>query len=322
MNAIEEEAIKEQSVGYLKFSGEAVPDGIIGANAAGRALLGFDECLRYFNRKQSSGFARLEYDNPIKTTEGSWVIWVLGPVGTAAAIFAGAYAKKAAEKMAENDFKDIGMKDVLKKSVDALKNVVDLIKHLKGKIDWSQPSVQWRAENGVIGVQNEDGEIFYLPIDYFRWYLDMPPKLLLKLTSVIEMERSMTIAVKEGGRFVTTTVTENEKLYFGHEDAANEDDFLFPELEHGMSVVLDGHLTRGNENANSIGLLYNGHVLNCVPYTGNIRRYKYALFLHCQVRGTISRLHNHPTILERRPTIIVDEITPLETDDQYNLFAS
>lgn len=315
------DAIEEESVGYLKFSGEAVPDGVIGANAAGTALLSFDDCLRYFNRKQSPGFSRFEYDNPVKTTEGSWVIWVVGAASTAAAIFAGAYIKKAAEKMAENDFEDIGMKDVLKKSVDALKHVVDFIKHMKGKTDWSQPSVNWKTGSGMIGISNEDGEIFYMPIEYFRWYLDMPPKLLLKLTSVVAIERTMTIAVKEGNQFLKTTVTETEKLYFGHEEAANEDEFLFPELEHGLDVVLDGHLTRGNENANSIGLLYNGHVLNCVPYTGNIRRYKYALFLHCRVKGTITRLHNHPTILERKPTIIVDDIIPLEADDQYNLFS-
>jgi hypothetical protein len=75
----------------MKFSGNAVSEGTIAANAAGHALLGFDECLRYFSKKQSPALAKLQYEIPVRTTEGSWVVWVLGILGSGGAIFTGAY---------------------------------------------------------------------------------------------------------------------------------------------------------------------------------------------------------------------------------------
>lgn len=316
------DAIEEDSVGYMKFSGEAVPKGIIGASAAGTALLGFDECIKYFSKKQSPAFAKLEYEIPVKTTEGSWIVWVLGLLGTPAAIYAGAYLKKAGEKMADNDFKDVGLKDVLRKSVDALRHLVELVKHTKGKVDWGSTNISWRVMNhGLVGITNESGEVIFVPLEFFRWYLDLPNGLLLKVTSVIEEERILTIgSMNIDGVFEETTITASEKIYFGHEDAANEEEMLFPELEHGMAVRLEGHLTRGNEEQNSVGLKYEGHILHCIPETGNIKRYKPALFLTCVVEGTVSRLSKQSAIAEKKPTIIFSSITPLETDEQFGLF--
>ncbi len=311
------DAIEQGSVGYMKFSGEAVPKGIIGANAAGTALLGFDECIRYFSKKQSPAFAKLDYEIPVKTTEGSWIVWVLASLGT---IWGGAYLKKAGEKMAENDFKDVGLKDVLRKSISALRHLVALVKHTKGMLDWGSTDIRWRVNDGLVGVANESGEVIFVPIEFFRWYLDLPPGLLMKMTSVIEDERVLTIGAEKNGRFEETTVTAAEKVYFGHEAAANEEDLLFPELEHGAAVRLEGHLTRGNEDSNSVGLKYKGHILNCVPESGNIKRYKPALFLTCIVEGTISRLYKQSTVAEKKPTIIFSSITPIETDDQIGLF--
>jgi hypothetical protein len=304
----------------MKFSGEAVAEGIIGANAAGTALLGFDECLRYFSKKQSPALARLEYEIPVKTTEGSWIVWVLGTLGSGTAIFAGAYLKKAAEKMAENDFKDIGLKDVLRKSVDALKHFIDVTKHTKGNTDWASAELNWRVSNGLVGIANGDGEVIYVPIEYFRWYLDIPRDMFKKFTNAINAGRSLTIGVNKESRYETSTITEEEKGYFGHEVDDDNGEFLFPELEHGDHVRLEGHLTRGNENSNSVGLEYKGHVLNCVPESGSIRRYKPALFLHCIVEGTVSRLFKQSNFAERRPTIIFTSITPLESDEQIELF--
>lgn len=314
------DAIEQGSVGYMKFSGRAVPRGVIGANAGGTALLGFDECLRFFAKKQAPALAKLEYEIPVKTTEGSWLVIVLGVLGAGATIFGSAYLKKAGEKMAENDFKDVGFKDVLRKSVDALRSLVELVKHTKGKLDFGSTDISWRVKDGLVGVANDSGEVIFIPIEFFRWYLDLPPGLLFKMTSVIEEERVLTIGAERDGRFEETTVTAAEKVYFGHEAAANEEDLLFPELEHGAAVRLEGHLTRGNEDSNSVGLKYKGHILNCVPESGNIKRYKPALFLTCIVEGTISRLYKQSNVAEKKPTIIFSSITPIETDDQIGLF--
>lgn len=43
----------ENYVGYLKFYGKNIENGIIQADIAGQALIGFDECIRFFNKKQN-----------------------------------------------------------------------------------------------------------------------------------------------------------------------------------------------------------------------------------------------------------------------------
>lgn len=310
------EDLKGESVGYVKFRGGAVANGTIGANAGGAALLAVDDCIRYFNKKQSRGFAALPYEIPVQTSKGSWEIWVVG----ALTIYGGAYLKKAAEKMAENDFKDVGMKDVLRKSVGALKTLVDLVKHTKGNLNFASADISWRASNGLIGITNSEGAVIFVPVEYFQWYLDLPPSLLKRLTQPVQEDRTLAIGVRTDDGFDETEVTALDKDYFGHEKAANEDDFLFPELEHGAYVHLEGRLTRGNENTNSVGLEYNGHILNCIPETGNIKNYKPALFLRCIVEGTVSRLTRQHTAAERRPTIIFQRIIPLEDDSQHELF--
>lgn len=307
------EDVKSGSVGYMKFSGEAVPNGVIAADAAGHALLGFDECLRYFAKKQSPALARVEYEIPVKTTEGSWVVWVIGILGIA-------YLRKAVEKMAENDFKDVGLKELLRKSVDALRHLIELIKHTKGTLDLASTDLSWRVSDGLVGITNDEGAVIYIPLEYFKWYLGLPQNMLKQITDAVDVERVLTIGVNVGDHYETATVSAPEKIYFGHDAAANEEEVLFPELEHGTFVRLEGKLTRGNENSNSVGLEYNDHVINCVPETGNIKRYKPALFLRCIVEGTVSRLYKQSEIAEKRPTIIISNITPLESDDQIELF--
>lgn len=312
--------IEYEEVGYMKFSGEAVPSGIIDAGSAGMALIGLDEAMRFFNEKQSSDFVKFEYQIPVRTTEGSWIAWVLGIAGTGAGAFTLSYLKKAGEKMAENDFKDVGLKDVLKKSIDAIQYLVKLVKHTKLARGWDTKNVQWRSNNSEIGILNSQGEPIFIPVEYLRWYIVLPPRLISKITSVISQQRSLSIGVRRNGDFEEISVNIEEKVYFVDEDIEPEEDYLFPELKHGDEVRLEGKLTRGNASSNSIGLEYEGHILNCIPERGSIRRFKPALFLRCIVEGSISRLTKQRMVGEKRPTIVVRNITPLEQDDQYDLF--
>ncbi|OAM36778.1 hypothetical protein A7P98_02150 [Eikenella sp. NML080894] len=61
----------ENCVGYLKFYGENIENGIIQADVAGQALLGFDECIRFFNKKQYPTIVLYDYKIPVKTEKGS-----------------------------------------------------------------------------------------------------------------------------------------------------------------------------------------------------------------------------------------------------------
>lgn len=312
--------IEQEEIGFMKFAGDAVQSGIIDAGSAGMALIGLDEAVRFFNEKQSPEFAKIEYQIPVRTTEGSWIAWILGIAGAGGATFALSYLKKAGEKMAENDFKEIGLKDVLQKSVDAIQHLIKLVKHTKLIRGWDTNSVVWRNNNTEIGIPNADGEPVFLPVEFFRWYTSLPPRLIGKITGVITQERTLSFGVKRDGEFEEVSVNVNEKIYFADDDVAPDEDYLFPELKHGDQVKLEGKLTRGNASSNSIGLEYEGHTLNCIPERGSIRRFKAALFLRCIVEGSISRLTKQRMVGEKRPTIVVRNVVPLERDDQYELF--
>jgi len=147
----------ENYVGYLKFYGKNIENGIIQADIAGQALIGFDECIRFFNKKQNPEIILYDYKIPVITEKGSWVVWVLGSM---AGIFGTAYLKKAGEKMAEKDFQDIGFSDFFRKSLLALKNLVDLIKHKKGNINWENEDfhIEQKNDSFFVSIKNESGE--------------------------------------------------------------------------------------------------------------------------------------------------------------------
>lgn len=309
-----------EDIGFIKYSGDAVPHGVIDAGAAGMALIGLNEAIRFFNEKQTPTFAKLDYEIPVRTEPGSWTAYVLAAIGTGAGVFALSYAKKAGEKMAEQDFGDIGFKDILKKSLSAIQFLIQLVKHTGHSKGWEASGMVVQKNGTEIGIPNKSGEMIFLPVEVFRWYGSLPPQLLFKMTSVITAERHLSVGVKDSGIYKEVTVNVSERTLFVYDQAYDDELFLFPELGHGDFVRLEGKLIRGNEASNSVGLEYQGHVLNCVPEYGNVRQFKPALFLKCVVEGTVSRLTKQRLVAEKRPTIILSKVTPLEQDDQHDLF--
>lgn len=312
---------KYEEVGYIKYTGRDVERGVIDAGSAGSALLGLDEALRYFNTQQSPGFASLEYDIPVQTRAGSWEAIVLAGAAAVGGAFALGYAKKAGEKLAERDFTDLGMKDILRKSLDAVKTLAKVVKHTRRSRGWEQARFAMEGAEADVVLLNDRGEELRLSAEYFRWYQTMPPHLLLRMTSVVRRERVLTIALAEDQSSQQVEVLEEDKPLFetSAEDEI-EDDFLFPELIHGNRATLAGRLIRGNEASNSVGLEYQGHVINCVPVKGSIRQYKAALFLRCRVHGLINRHTKSRFVADRRPTLILERVVPLEKDKQKKLF--
>jgi hypothetical protein len=88
-----------------------------------------------------------------------------------------------------------------------------------------------------------------------------------------------------------------------------------------MEVSLDGLVTRGNGMSNSIGFLYQGHILTCTPQEGNIIKHKNRLFLPAKIIGTISR-YNTKTKKDDdpRPKIIFNNLLPITPPNQGELF--
>lgn len=310
----------DQSVGFISYEWNGAPAGVIDANAGGTALLGIDEAVRFFNRKQARGFSSTNYEIPVRTGEGSWIAYVLGVLAVPTAIFATAYAKKAGEKMAERDFAELGFKDIARKSVDALRCLIELIKHTGKTSGWDTSGVDWKDSATIIGIQNGTGEVLYIPAEYLKWYYEVPKATLKKLVAPVTKGRFMTVgSLPSDGELRTVEVTSDHVALFDPEDS-EEEEFLFPELEHGTDVALEGLITRGNQETNSMGFQYLGHILNCNPANGSVRRFKAAMFLHCRIHATVNRHVTSLTHVDRRPTLIVNEVIPLEVDMQQALF--
>lgn len=310
-----------EDIGYIKFSGGNVPHGIIDAASAGSALLGLDEAVRFFNEQQSPDFAALEYDIPVRTQAGSWEAVVIGTALTTGGAFALGYAKKAGEKLAENDFKDIGLKDVLRKSLNAIQTLVRVVKHTRRARGWNATRIANGEPDATVVITNQKGEELPVSAEFYQWFQQLPPRLLVKMTSVVRTERVLSIGVNVQDKRQEVQIDEADKPLF--DDTAEEEeyeDILFPELAHGIEVGLKGRLIRGSEASNSVGLEYQGHVINCVPAHGSVRQYKAALFLHCAVEGRITRHAKNRFVADRRPTIILSKVTPLEKDTQLGLF--
>ena len=312
----------ENYVGYLKFYGKNIENGIIQADIAGQALIGFDECIRFFNKKQNPEIILYDYKIPVITEKGSWVVWVLGSMAGMAGIFGTAYLKKAGEKMAEKDFQDIGFSDIFRKSLLALKNLVDLIKHKKGNINWENEDfhIEQKNDSFFVSIKNESGESILIPIEQLEWFKNIPKESLEKIVQGVMVGQSLSIGVRnENENFDSTSITNEEKSLFLSSEEDEQEEVIFPELVHGETTQLEGKLVRGNEKTNSLGFEYKGVILNCHPTKGSIRQYKSSLFLKCKIDCYINRHEKSDLIFDKKPTLHIERVEPLESD-QLNLF--
>lgn len=305
--------LKEQGVGFVSYEWQAAPPGVIDASAGGQALLGLDDAVRYFNRRQSAGFGSTPYEIPVLTGSGSWVAVVLGIVAIPATAFGMAYAKKAGEKMAERDFADLGFKDVARKSMDALVKLIRLVKAKRGKFDVKQLEIKWSEDASTATIRTEAGNQIVVPAEYIRWYATIPATTLKRLCAPISPGREMCVGARQDdGTFDVATLTEDDVRSMTSDDSESDSEFLFPELEHEMEVVLEGIVTRENQSTNSMGLQYHGHILNCIPETGSVKRFKSALFEQCRVYATINRHVSSLISLDYRPTLLVHDVVSIE----------
>lgn len=314
---------EKKYLGFLKYQGEMVDEGIMDARKSAQALLGFDEAVRFFVGEQAPQLKKADFEFPVRVKKGSWEIAVpeiVELIKLSGGAIATAYGIKAAQKMAERDFENFGLKDVFKKSLSAIQWVIKIGKHLGDLTIKKFETVQFKDSNQLIGIRNSEGEFLYVPKLYLDLYASSNPKLLSKISELVEEERVLSIGVYEDGNVVEETLTRKYRRIFVQEEEEQEET-LFPELGHGQNVALEGEVTRGNEMSNTMGLGYQGHILTCVPESGSIVRFKPTLFLKCRVHGTISRLDEKGRLCARKPKIIFTHIEPLENEsNQQGLF--
>lgn len=300
---------ENEYIGYLKYQGDLVKDGYLDARKAATALIGFDEVLRYFVYQESPRFKEIDFEIPVKIEKGSWIAFIPDTIQewlmTGGGIAATTYLTAAAKKLAENDFKEVGIKDLFKQAFHGLFWVIKLSTHLKSLKKSKFEKVKFRNENREVGIQNEEGEILYMPIEYLEFYTNCPDSLFSKISEIIEPEREIEIGL-HGQTEKALISYDNKGIFYSKKE--EDEDIVLPELKHGDYVEIEGHITRGNENTNTLGFLYLDHILTCKPREGSITKYKTNLFSNVLIKGFVNRLDKDGLFKEKKPRIEILEL--------------
>jgi hypothetical protein len=196
-------------------------------------------------------------------------------------------------------------------------SVIKLSKHLGtlGKRKFN--NVSFRENNEFVGIPNDIGQDLWIEVDVLELYTNCPQSIFSKLTRIVEENRDLTIGVYEENFVYEETISNKHKFIFSRID--DDEEIVLPELRHGEYVELQGRITRGNEKSNTIGFLYEGHILTCLPERGNIKNHKSKLFSDCLLKGYVDRLNKDGIINEKRPKIIFIDAINLEKPE-LNLF--
>ncbi|MDV6345341.1 hypothetical protein [Nitrosomonas sp. Is37] len=310
---------EEKYIGYIKYEGELVKDGLMDARRQAKSLLAFDSALRYFIAKQAPDFRNLDFEIPVRVRKGSWEALipetVAGWVQAGLGVVATAYFTKAAQKMAEKDFADFGITDLFRTAIDSIKWFARIGKHMGDVAIREFKNIKFAEDGSLVGIVNEDGEVLFVPKRIFDLYVNTNPKLLEELAANVQEGRTLAIGAMKDGELDEEVVGPSDRAIFCDENDELEDDILFPELVHGDYVVLVGEVTRENKTSNSMGFKYNEHILTAYPESGSIVPYKPLLFLKCRLFGTVNRIDEKGWIGARRPKLYFSNLEPLEDEN-------
>jgi hypothetical protein len=316
---------EQKYIGYVKYEGPQVKEGMLDARKASEALLGLDYALRHFACKQLPALKELDFEIPVRIKKGSWEALIPETIGgwiqASLGIVATAYFTKAAQKMAESDFDDVGLRDIFRKSLVAIKWVARIGKHLGNMKIKTFPDVTFKQteEDTLVGIKNSTGDTLFVPKEFIEFYVECSPKVLEKLASNISDSRTLVIGTVEKDKNDEEKISSVHKAIFCTDDDELAEDILFPELVHNDEVVLTGEVTRENKTSNSMGFKYMDHILTSYPQSGNIVPYKDILFLRCRLFGVVSRLDEKGRISAKRPKLIFSHIEPLEDGDDNSI---
>ena len=308
----------EDYLAYFKYKGEPIDNGYLDARKASGALQGIDEVMRYFLIQANGSLLEINFEVPVGLRTGSleavipnsfndWLI-------SAMDIQEGGgrrYGLRLANKLAENAFEDVKIKDVVRSAIKRIKWVLRIAQHMRSlgvkkfkEVSFDETGQQ---ELVMVGLENESGEILYVPQEYIEVYRQCPENLFDKLMKNLETRREFEVGFnpnepkdKDDTNDVVTVTAKDKHIFT---IAEKEEIILFPELKHGDDVALEGHVTRGNENTNTIGFEYKGHVLTCSPAKRTVKDYKVLLFTNCRIKGQIDRSNQYSPGNEKRPHI-------------------
>ena len=319
---------EEKYIGYLKYSGKSIEDGLLDARKSAEALLGFDEILRYFITKDIPDLKDIDFEIPVRIRKGCWEVLIT----TVTIIFICSYVKETAKVAAKKGLFETGaakdIEKIFRYIVKKITEVVKIASHLgtlkKKEIHNALKNIE--VCTGMAKIPNKKGEYLSVKIEYLNLILECPEKLFSKNAKIIEKGIILEFGVFIDGQKEKVSVPFEKKTVFYSE---SEEEILFPELEHNQNVELKGKIMRGDEKANSLGFEYKGHILICRPIEKrSIATYKEKIvsqqeehiFQKVKITGKINRLDRNGEF-KKYPTIIFSNIIQVEKPpEQATLF--
>lgn len=310
---------KPLALGYARYSGETIGEGVFDARKSAQALLGFDRAVRHFASEFEPELGEIEYDLPVRVAPGSWEIQIPQTIGqwilTGGGVVAASYFTTAAKKMAERDFAEVGLRDAFANALRAIQWTIKIGKHVgtTGKKKFS--SLKWRNNNAEVGIEGTSSDLLFVPRTQFELYCRADPYVLEGLVELVLEERLLSVGVcEEGGVEEATVAAADRHIFLRPADDQSDEDVL-PDLRDGMEVELEGEVTRGNATTNSVGFRHRGHILDCHPLKGTVVRFKSTLFGLAQMRGFVSRPLGNNGLPSRKPSIRFRSLEAVEGGD-------
>lgn len=308
---------EQPPLGFIRYSGKLVEDGLMDARRQAQALLGFDAALRFFIEERLPQAHDLEFEIPVQVREGSWEALVPTTVGawlqTGLGVALTAYAAKAAQTIAQNDFKDATTRDIFQRALQGIQWFARIGKHVGDVTIRKFEAVVFGDAGETIGIPNSHGEMLQVLKEYLDLYVKCPPRLLEPIVRNVEEGRVLTLGAIVEGQMTEVGVSTRDKAIFCS-DVEDDADVLFPDLVHGQRVELVGEVTRENKTATSMGFKYEGHILTSYPISGDIIPYKPLLFLQCRLYGYVDRIDESGRAVARRPKLRFERLEPVTRD--------
>jgi hypothetical protein len=311
-----------QSLGYLRYNGELVTDGLMDLRKSADALSGFDQSLRYFLCQEDPIFNEIEFEIPVRIQKKCWEALIPDNIEmylvTLVTLAAARYGSAALSEMAKRDFENIGFKDIFKAALKGMTWVIRIGAHVKSMRKIKFDNVKFQDNNEIILIPDENGTFLLVPKKYFDLYIRCPEHLFSKIVKHVELERELEIGLTDDLETNIKINKSQKDIFYKSDD--NDDIVIFPELKHDEYIQLEGYVTRGNQSTNSIGFQYQDHILTCYPLEGSIVDYKTELFSHCIIKGYIDREDKLGHLIEKKPRINFTELTIKPAEQVKGLF--
>ncbi|MCY3972989.1 MAG: hypothetical protein OXF52_02115 [Candidatus Dadabacteria bacterium] len=321
---------EEKYIGYLRYSGKPVKDGILGARKSAEVLIGFDKILRHFLLKEDPKLKNFDFEIPVKIQKGSWEMCIPEAVDIffVGKTLATIYGAETVRQAAKDGVLETGLaKDIRKTFRATLKSIqwiIRAIKHNEGFITKNQLKhcyVEQTQEGTLMIFKNKKGDILKVPEQYRHLIATCPKGLFSQNAKIIQEDTKMEIGIY--GEEEKTFISNKEKhIFFKRRDtnrSISETTISKPhallEFKDEEPVELEGEVIKVTKS--EVQILYKESKISCKPKSGSLAEFRNSLisqeegytFSRVKIEGMIKRYSGSRELTN--PQIIFSDITSL-----------